>query len=461
VFSLGGALGLAFGAIYLLLPTLTGALTGTTAQIFPIPFSDFTRTTGRYLPAVPTGLAWDFGHLVFGMVMPFFGMLGGFIAFVTLLVVNPLLYRTGILTSWKYGDETVDTIFKNNVDFFFSFQIGLALAIALVGLYQVVRAVRRVRRERSREGGAGVALADRSFRRSRGDIRVWVILAVYVIITLTYISVSALLLRWHHGSWNPPGNENGIRNIILLLFALGFIYTPLISYVTARLEGMVGQVVEIPMIREAAMILSGYRGVACWFLPLPIANYGQMVVEYRQCELTGTRFTSLWKARIALYPIVLISSIFFMNFIWGLDKVPSAAYPFAQKIWELQANNQCIMYSSTLGEYSIFERAFNAVYILAGSLVGLTLFTGLSWAGAPIMLTYGLIRGIGYAIPHAAIPQFIGALIGRFYFQRKLGVTWRQYIPVVAAGYACGVGLITTIGVGITFLSKAVIRLPF
>jgi hypothetical protein len=89
------------------------------------------------------------------------------------------------------------------------------------------------------------------------------------------------------------------------------------------------------------------------------------------------------------------------------------------------------------------------------------LFTGLSWLGAPIMLVYGLIRGLGQSMPHVIIPQFIGALIGRYYFQKKLKLRWRQYIPVVSAGFACGMGLITTVGVGITFLSKAVIRLPF
>jgi len=38
-------------------------------------------------------------------------------------------------------------------------------------------------------------------------------------------------------------------------------------------------------------------------------------------------------------------------------------------------------------------------------------------------------------------------LIGRYYFQKRLGLRWRQYIPVVAAGFACGMGLITTVGV--------------
>jgi hypothetical protein len=201
--------------------------------------------------------------------------------------------------------------------------------------------------------------------------------------------------------------------------------------------------------------------VACWFLPIPIANYGSMTVFYRQCELTGTKFTSIWKSKLVLYPIILVSSIFFMNFIWGLAEVPSNAYPYAQKMWELNAANQCIVFSSTLGEYSIFEEAFRPIYIVAGTVFGGVLFSLMWTVGAPIMLTYGVVRGLGQSMPHTIIPNFIGALIGRYYFRKKLGLKWRQFIPVVAAGYACGMGLITTVGVGITFLSKADVSLPF
>ena len=192
------------------------------------------------------------------------------------------------------------------------------------------------------------------------------------------------------------------------------------------------------MIREAALILSGYKGIAIWFLPLPIANYGASTVFYRQCELTGTKFTSIWKTKIILYPLVLFASIFFMNFIWGLDKIPSVAYPFAKKMWELNAANSCIMFTATMGEYSMFERAFNPMIIGAGTFFGLFLFTTMNILGAPIMLTYGVVRGLGQSAPHTILPQFIGALIGQFYFKRKLQLKWRQYIPVVAAGFSCG-----------------------
>ena len=89
------------------------------------------------------------------------------------------------------------------------------------------------------------------------------------------------------------------------------------------------------------------------------------------------------------------------------------------------------------------------------------LFSGLSWVGAPIFLVYGVVRGLGQSLPHFIIPQMLGALIGRFYFQKRLGLKWRQYIPVVAAGFACGMGLVTTLGIGVMFMSKAVIQLPF
>lgn len=444
VFSIGGAIGLGFGTLYLLLPTLSGALTGTPIQIFQIPFSDFTPRTGEYLKAVATGMSWDLGNLIFGMVLPFFAMVGSVIGLIATTIMNPLLEAGGILKSWTAGDNTITTLYKNNIDFYFSFQIGIAMAVAIGGVTQVVRAFRN----REKPAASGGRAAPTALPEGRGDIKTWFVVLVYFFVTITYIIVSGWLIDWHPG-------------VMAVLFFLGFVYTPLISYVTARLEGMVGQVVEVPFIREATLIMSGYQGVAVWFLPIPIANYGQMCVFYKQCELTGTRFSSIWKTQVALFPIILISSIFFMNFIWSLNDVPSAVYPFAEEMWKLHAENACIMFTATLGEFSIFEEAFNWLYIVIGTTFGGLLFGLMSIIGAPVMLTYGVVRGLGQTTPHSVIPQFIGALIGRYYFQKRLGLKWRQYIPVVSAGFACGMGLITTIGVGITFLSKAALPLPF
>jgi len=443
VFAIGGATGLVFGAVYVGLPTLTGALTGRPIMIFPIPFYDATPKTESVLPAVATGFSWDLGNLIFGMVLPFFAVLGSFIGLVISICLNPILHKYGILDLWTPGDTLQTTMFKNNVDFYFSFGIGVSLAVAIVGFYQIYRSLRG----RAKDAARGRA-HEPSAPAGRGDIPPWAIGAVYVAVTLAYILVSGFLIDWHPG-------------VMVVLFVLGFVFTPVISYVTARLEGMAGQAVEIPMVREASLILSGYRGVNVWFLPIPLANYGRMTVFYRECELTGTRFSSVWKASVVLYPVVLVSSIMFANFIWGLAEVPSAMYPYAQRMWELEANNRCIMYSSTLGGYSMFEDAFSWGCLAVGTCCGVVLFSAMSWLGAPIFLTYGLVRGLGQGYAPGMIPQMIGALLGRFYFLKKIGPNWRRYVPVLAAGYACGQGLVAVFGIGITFISKAVVQMPF
>jgi hypothetical protein len=451
VFCIGGMLGLSFGVVYLALPTISAALFGTPITIIPIPFVEWTDKTSHLLPAVAMGLNMNLLQLITGMVLPFWAMVGSFVGLVVTMVANPLLYRTGILHSWEVGDNTIQTLFKNNMDFYFSFTIGVSIALAAAGIWGVVGAIRRRRSERAAAdtGHAGAGSSASTIPEGRGDIRARYITAVYLATSLFYILVSGWLIEWHRGVM-----------VVLVFFA--FVYTPLISYVTARLEGLAGQVVEIPMVREAAFILSGYTGgVKVWFLPLPYHDYGVGTVFYRQAELTGTRFWSIWKAELLLVPIVVLTSILFAQFIWTLAPIPGPEYPFAEVMWELQAANQSIVYSSTLGRYSAFDEALNFVYLGCGTLFGMLLFAFMTVLSLPIMLTYGVVRGLNQTMPHAVIPQFVGALIGRYYFRKRMGLKWRQYIPVVAAGFSCGMGLITVLAVGINFLAKAVIKIPF
>jgi hypothetical protein len=447
VFAIGGMLGLVFGFLYLGLPTLGNAFANRAVQIFPIPFSDWTQKTKDILPAVATGLSWDLSNFIMGMVMPFFAIVGAFAGLAITFIANPFLYRAEILTSWKPGDDTVATIFKNNVDFYFSFTIGVSLAIAAAGIVQVIKSIIDSRKKMKQDKRMREITAPPE---GRGDIPAWFILLTYFVITSTYILVGGYLVGWHPG-------------VMVVLVFFGFLYSPFISYVDARLEGMVGKAVEIPMIKEAALILSGYKGMAVWFIPFPKENFGDNeTVFYRQCELTGTKFKSIWKTKVLLFPIVFISSIIFAQLIWSMAEVPSGAFPFAQKMWKLQAANKSIMYSATLGGYTLFEKAFNPMFMLSGLGLGLFMFGALTNLGAPVFLVYGMVTGLNQTIPHVIIPRMLGALVGRFAFRKKFGAkTWRQYAPVLLAGFSCGMGLIATMGIGINFLSKAAIKLPF
>lgn len=440
MFCVGCGIGMLFGLVYMALPTITGAFFSRPLQIFQIPFADFTPYTQKFLPATATGYSFDLGNVILGMTLPFWSMVGSFVGLIFTFVMNPILYLTGHMPTWTEGDTTVVTLFANNVDFYFSFQIGISLAIAVFGIWIAFRTMRRGRGDASSRRRAEEVKAHAA---ARGHIPDALVLATYAFACCAYILMCGWLIGWHRG-------------VMLVLFFFAFLYTPLISYVTARLEGLAGQVIEIPFITEISFILSGYTGAKIWFLPIPKANYGIQVVSYKQAELLGCRFASVWKAQLLLFPIIILSSLFFSSFIWSLAEIPSAVYPYTEKIWDLTAKNTCLVYSATLGEYSQFSEAlgwgrFLAGFGSAGAVMGL-----LGWFGAPTMLFFGVVRGLGQTAPHTVVPNFLGALIGKFYFERRYKREWRKMIPVVSSGFFVGTGLVSILSVGFVFLAKAV-----
>lgn len=442
VFSIGAAIGMAFGTLYMGIPTITGALLQEPVHLIPIPWADFTDKTENILPAVATGMSFDLGQFFLGMVVPFFAVMGMLAGVVITFIANPILQKFEILHSWEKGSMTVETLFLNRMDFYLSFSIGISIAIAVVGIYYLFKL-----KADDVKSDKGVTGFDPSVLKKRGDIPFWVIILFYFLCTIAYIVMAEYLVGWDFPIW------------ILIFF--GFVYTPFVSYVTARLEGMAGKALQIPMVKEVAFILSGYVGVDIWFVPLPMQNYGYATVLYRKCELMGTKFKSIWKAEMLIIPCVFISSVIFMEFLWRLAPIPSSIYPFTQKMWELRAMNQCLIYSSTVGGYSPFYEALNFWYLGAGAVLGLVSFVTFTMMGLPVLFVYGAVQGLNQTMPHIFVPRLLGALVGRYYFYRKMGKQWRYYAPVLSAGFACGMGLVSMFFVGVIFLSKSIFQLPF
>ncbi|NLB68097.1 MAG: hypothetical protein GX804_00185 [Lentisphaerae bacterium] len=210
-----------------------------------------------------------------------------------------------------------------------------------------------------------------------------------------------------------------------------------------------------------AFIISAYQAVKIRFLPIPKSNYGLQVVNYKQAELLGCKFTSIWKSQVFLFPIIIVSTLLFSSFIWGLAEIPSAVYPFTMEIWDLNAKNACLLYSATLGEYSQFSEALGIGRFLAGFGSAAVLMSVLGWFGAPTMFFFGCVRGLGQTAPHSVVPNFIGALIGKLYFEKKYGREWRKMIPIVSSGFFVGSGLISMFAVGLVFLAKSVSTMTY
>ena len=452
-FSIGAMLGVLFGFIYVGIPSLTGSLLGTPYRLLPIPWLDLTSTTQDVLPAVPMNLVFDLTLVIVGMVLPFWAVIGGFIGLCMTFILNPTLQHYGVLSSWRPNMNLIDTIFNNQIDFYLSFGIGLTFAIFFISLGTILKPlIMRL----FRKGAADTAeAAERraSFREMlirnplRGDIPIWISIAIYFFSTLGYIALC---------TWLIPG----FPFWFFIIFA--FIYTPLISYSTAKLEGLVGQSVQIPLVREAAFILSGYKGVAIWFAPIPIVDYGPQVQAFRVVELTGTKMTSLIKTELVTIPVVIVASFLFSEFIWRLGPIPSEAYPFTQEVWQLNALNSCLTYTATMTGGSKFIEALNPMFIGIGCGVGIGAYLILSFLALPTLLIFGLVRGMGSMTPGHVLPEFLGAIIGRYFFMKKFGTQrWRQMAPVILAGFICGIGLMAMAAVGIALIAKSISSLLY
>ncbi|MCG6892620.1 MAG: peptide transporter [Desulfobacteraceae bacterium] len=445
VFSIGGVIGLAFGAIYVLLPTVSGLLFSEPIRLIPIPWVDLTLHTEEVLPAVATGIQLDLGLIFIGMVLPFWAVMGGLVGLLITVSANPLLYRHGVLTRWHEGMGTVDTVFANNFDFYMSFGIGLGLAIAVIGIWHVLRSF-----------GQAEAKGRGSWRdlfhppAGRGDFNFWISIGIYVFSTLSYILLCVKLVP--HFPW-------------IFFLAYGFVYTPVISYVTARMEGIAGQFVSLPLVREASFIAGarffGYSGIEIWYAPIPIHNYGEATVNFRQIELTGTSIRGIIKAEIVVFPVVMIASLLFSQFIWRLAPIPSSSYPYAQELWHLQALNTLLMQTSTLEGNAVFFQALKAWVVMSGLGFGLVVYMILNLVGLPILLIYGVVRGLGQTTPHGIILEVVGAMLGRFFFLKRYGAMWRQYAPVLLAGFSCGMGLTGMFAMGIALILKSLERLAY
>jgi hypothetical protein len=462
IFSLGVTIGLCYGFIQVGIPAISGLFLSKPFFLIPQPYVDTTTLTESILPATPTGVVMDIGVIFLGFVLPFWSVMGTFIAILLTAVLNPVLHSAGILHTWLPGMNTVNTTFANSMDFWMSFTIGTGLGIAVVSIGSAIRdTIRKMKEIRAHKQETGTR--ENMWappREGRGDYPLWIAVTAYVITSFLLVALCYIILPKSLG-------------ILAFLLIFAFIYSPLISYVNARLLGISGQQVNIPFIRETCFLISGAKGVEIWLAPIPIENHGPMAQSYRVNELTGVSFWSLLKTDLVALPILLTLSLLLWGFIWKSTPIPSDVFPAARLNWELQAKNQVLLYSSTFvrpdedpNEKSIRDSEFwkKAVHpkVIGSGFVGcVVLYTVLSLFNLPIMLIYGMIRGFG-ALPHTMVLEVFGALMGRYFFQKKYGRTnFLKNAPALMAGYFTGVGLISMFTIALQLIKNAISAAPF
>lgn len=439
LFCIGMGIGLLFGTVFIGLPALSGLVAARPLELLPIPWIDFTRDFENQLPAATLGIGTDLGLVLAGFVLPFWVVAGSFAAAAFQTAANPILHQAGLLERWQPGMDAIATHFSNDLDVWLSVYIGTGAAVAAAGIAQAATSFGRK--------GKGTGKTARP-PRGRGDFPLWAAAMAYVLAAVGYILLCRQLLA-----------DDSFPLLFLLAFA--FLLTPLISYVNARMIGLTGQTAGIPLVREGAFLLSGYRGVDIWFAPIPYSDHGRRAQLFREVELTGTRFTSILKAELLILPVALGCGFLFWALIWKLQPIPSVAFPFAQKYWHLFAMRQFLWFSfTTEGGLELADVVHSGWVAGSFSLAGVALVAASVW-GFPLALVYGFIRGL-QSMPHLLIPEMLGACLGRYYFERRFGrERWRRWAPVLLAGFACGNGLIGMAAVAIVLIARSVAQLPY
>lgn len=443
-FSIAATIGISFGAVYVAVPTLSDVVFGKPLYIIPIPFFDWTRNFQKVLPAVPVACSTSFGQFFAGMVLPFWMIVGTFISGVLgQLIINPILYHAGVLKRWQPGMDVIETGMANSLDFWMSFGVGTAFAVAFIGIFVAIKAIIKAKREGNTPEKKRSAFEP---PKGRGDIPIWFALLVYAVKTSWTIALCHYLVP---------------KFPIWLLLVFGYVYTPLISYISARMVGLTGHHVGFPYVKEASFMLTGYKGIDVWYAPMPLGDAGGGGQTFRTLELTGTRFTSIFKAQFFYIPLAIFVSIFFWSFIWRMGEIPSSAYPYAMRFWPLQAVNRCFWMTATTSGNAFFMEAMKPRFVFIGLSYGIVAYSAMATLGWPTLLVYGTIRGLAGS-PFDAIPELTAALVGRYYFAKKFGPeNWRRYTPILAAGYGCGIGLVSMVCIAIKLIATAVSQLPY
>jgi hypothetical protein len=280
----------------------------------------------------------------------------------------------------------------------------------------------------------------------RGDIPVPLALLFYVVCTTGTIIICHYLVP-KFPVW------------ILLVFAFG--YTPLVSYVSARLIGLTGHGTGFPYVKESTFILTGYKGIDIWSAPIPMGDVGGSAQSFRECELTGTSFLSQFKAATLAIPLAVFVGIFFWSFLWKMGEIPSASYPFAVKFWPPGAFNTCLWWTATTTGNDFFMSIIKPSLVLIGFAYVCVSYPVMVALGLPQLFLWGTIRGLA-GNPMDATPEFAAALLGRYYFAKKFGEkSWKQYTPILAAGYGCGMGLVGMTCIAVRLIASAISQLPY
>jgi len=171
VFSTGTFIGVIWGLLYVVVPTLSGIFLTGTVQILPIPFIDLTVELKSIIPAAVIGIGTDLSHVFAGFYLPFWVVVGTFSCSMLMnFVANPILYHIRVLHTWSPGMAMFPTLIANHLDFYLSFGIGATLVVAFTGMAFAMKIL--IGQRRKQQTGRPGEIEGMTPPEGRGDINI-------------------------------------------------------------------------------------------------------------------------------------------------------------------------------------------------------------------------------------------------------------------------------------------------
>ena len=459
VFAFMAMIGVVWGFFYMGIPSISNAIFGTRTEIIPIPFLDLTKYTENIFPAALWGIGFDLTLVLIAFVMPKRVTIGIIItSFICHLFLPPIMYNSGIYTQWQKGFSMLDSSIANSLDLWMSVGIGAAISVPITAIMMTVKIYRsNISIDEEKHDNVNEKKVISS---DRGDISTWLSISLYLFSSVGFVMLThgIINLGWLGGIEKTPDQYFPIW--ILILFSM--IWGPIMTYINAKMIGIAGQHISVPYVKEGILITSGYKQPDIWVSPLSSTggDFSGATVTFKTLELTKTKFTSLFKVELFAFILLTISGLFFFSYLWSVGPIPSDQFPYAQKMWPFITKNAALWYSALDEGNNLVLDALKP-NVIGGSLVFFIFLYGiLSVTGIPLAYYFGTVSGIG-VFPYITIP-YAFALIIRSLIEKKVGeVNFRRNKPIMAAGFAAGMGLAGMLIVMVVLIKSAISAIPY
>jgi len=424
------AIGIAYGILSWLLPSLTGIKV---LQLLPRGITDFTYLIEGKFPGASFGIDFTLGLLVSGFVVPLKVLATMAITGIAAYTIgNHYLVKYGIWPDWAPQYGLGWNFARSQLYWWTSVTIGLALAAALVPLALHPKEVVRLF-----TFPIGSSAGVRS-----GATRGYLFLCIFLASSLISVLIFHLLIP-------------GFPILLAILFVVGWSFFATMA--SAQASGVTFRGFWVPYAKESMIYYSGYSAPEAWFGKdfLMFSQGGSAhAASLKMAAMCGVKISDYIKGFLIASTIGMAFGFIYVSLFWKTAPIPSYVYQFTLTGWPIMA-----LEMSRWTKWLWTGVIFKTNVILASIAIGAAIVTVTELLGAPWVLI-SIVTGLN-TLPSVSIIQLIGGVVG-FFLSRRLGrERWREIAPIIVVGVLLGDGVVIALGSALSIVFGSVWSLPY